>query len=298
MPPCVTSSTVRRGARARSARPPRARARQRAARASPPSGRSPPGKRSSISACVRPDQEPTSISRRPGSAIDRHAVRRGDDLGRLVRAPQVARVDGVERRRRASCSASAARLLAAGLVQRRVGPALPAALAVPVGLAVPCEEDRRHGANVAPRWISASGTRCASSPGRPPGIGLEVARQLQRGGRDASSPPAAATEGIGDLHVAADLAQPGEPERLIAATLERFGRVDCLVNNVGGTEIRKLDELTDADWQRSFELNLMSAVRATRAALPGDARAGARRDRQRLVDRRQATVARACPSTR
>jgi NAD(P)-dependent dehydrogenase (short-subunit alcohol dehydrogenase family) len=41
------------------------------------------------------------------------------------------------------------------------------------------------------------------------------------------------------------------------------------VNNVGGTDIRKLEELTDADWQTSFELNLMSAVRATRSALPG-----------------------------
>jgi NAD(P)-dependent dehydrogenase (short-subunit alcohol dehydrogenase family) len=40
------------------------------------------------------------------------------------------------------------------------------------------------------------------------------------------------------------------------------------VNNVGGTEIRKLEDLTDADWQASFEINLMSAIRATRAALP------------------------------
>jgi 3-oxoacyl-[acyl-carrier protein] reductase len=99
------------------------------------------------------------------------------------------------------------------------------------------------------------------------GIGLEVARQLREEGalivtsgrRDG---------GIGDLHVVADLALPGEPERLVAATLERFARVDCLVNNVGGTEVRSLAELTDADWQRSFEVNLMSAIRATQAALP------------------------------
>jgi len=100
------------------------------------------------------------------------------------------------------------------------------------------------------------------------GIGLEVARQLQaEGARVVTSGRRA--EGIGDLHVTADLGRAGEPERLIAGALERFGRVDCLVNNVGGTEIRKLDELTDGDWQTSFELNLMSAVRATRAALPG-----------------------------
>ena len=57
-------------------------------------------------------------------------------------------------------------------------------------------------------------------------------------------------EGIGDLHVAADLAEPGEPERLIAAALERFGRVDCLVNNVGWAEIHRFDELTEDDWER------------------------------------------------
>ena len=34
-------------------------------------------------------------------------------------------------------------------------------------------------------------------------------------------------------------------------------------------DIRKLEELTDDDWQASFDLNLMSAVRATRAAVPG-----------------------------
>ena len=99
------------------------------------------------------------------------------------------------------------------------------------------------------------------------GIGLEVARQLQaEGARVVTSGRRAA--GIGDLHVAGDLSLPGEPERLVAAAQERFGRLDCLVNNVGGTAVRSLADLTDDDWQRSFEINLMSAVRATRAALP------------------------------
>jgi NAD(P)-dependent dehydrogenase (short-subunit alcohol dehydrogenase family) len=98
------------------------------------------------------------------------------------------------------------------------------------------------------------------------GIGLAVARELQTEGAVVVT-AGRRDGGIGDLHVVADLSRGGEPERLVAATLERFGRIDCLVNNVGGTEIRKLPELTDADWQASFELNLMSAVRATQAAL-------------------------------
>src|SRR6476661_6752113 len=99
------------------------------------------------------------------------------------------------------------------------------------------------------------------------GIGLVVAQQLRAEGAVVVSTGRRA-KGPGDLHVAADLARPGEPERVVAAAKAQFGRVDCLVNNVGGTEIRTLGELTDDDWQQSFELNLMTAVRATRAALP------------------------------
>jgi NAD(P)-dependent dehydrogenase (short-subunit alcohol dehydrogenase family) len=106
------------------------------------------------------------------------------------------------------------------------------------------------------------------------GIGLAVAEQLRaEGARVVTS--GRRPEGIGELHVAVDLTERGAADRLVAETVERFGRIDGLVNNVGGTEIRKLDELTDDDWQRSFELNLMSAVRTTRAALPHMQRGGA-----------------------
>jgi NAD(P)-dependent dehydrogenase (short-subunit alcohol dehydrogenase family) len=100
------------------------------------------------------------------------------------------------------------------------------------------------------------------------GIGLAIARLLHEEGAHVVT-SGRRDDGIGELHVAADLSRPGEPERLVAATLERFGRVDCLVNNVGGTDIRRFDELTDADWEASWQLNVMSAVRAIRAVLPG-----------------------------
>jgi NAD(P)-dependent dehydrogenase (short-subunit alcohol dehydrogenase family) len=100
------------------------------------------------------------------------------------------------------------------------------------------------------------------------GIGLVVARQLIDEGAIVVSTGRRA-EGPGALHVAADLTQAGEAERVVGEALAQFGRVDRLVNNVGGTGIRRLDELTDADWQASFELNLMSAVRVTRSVLPG-----------------------------
>jgi 3-oxoacyl-[acyl-carrier protein] reductase len=100
------------------------------------------------------------------------------------------------------------------------------------------------------------------------GIGYETARLLASEGARVVGTGRSA-DGPGDLHVQVDLSRPGEPERAVHEAEERFGRLDVLVNNVGGTEIRRLEELTDADWQASFELNLMSAIRATQAALPG-----------------------------
>src|SRR3954471_11123458 len=95
------------------------------------------------------------------------------------------------------------------------------------------------------------------------GIGLETAKLLRAEGA------IVVTTGRSGGDVRADLSQPGEPERVVLETIERHGRLDVLVNNVGYSEIRKLEDVTDEIWQTSFELNLLSAVRATRAALPG-----------------------------
>jgi 3-oxoacyl-[acyl-carrier protein] reductase len=95
------------------------------------------------------------------------------------------------------------------------------------------------------------------------GIGQETAKLLRAEGATV------VTTGRGGGDIRADLSEAGEPERVVGETIERHGRLDVLVNNVGYSEIRKLDEVTDDLWQASFEINLMSAVRATRAALPG-----------------------------
>jgi 3-oxoacyl-[acyl-carrier protein] reductase len=100
------------------------------------------------------------------------------------------------------------------------------------------------------------------------GIGMVVARRLSEEGA-AVVGTGRRPEGPGALYVPADLTHAGEAERVAAEAEARFGRIDCLVNLVGGTRIRRLEELTDDDWQTSFELNLMTAVRATRAVLPG-----------------------------
>jgi 3-oxoacyl-[acyl-carrier protein] reductase len=49
----------------------------------------------------------------------------------------------------------------------------------------------------------------------------------------------------------------------------RFGTIDVLVNNAGGIgSFASFEELTDADWQNLFDLNVFSVVRVTRAVLP------------------------------
>jgi NAD(P)-dependent dehydrogenase (short-subunit alcohol dehydrogenase family) len=72
--------------------------------------------------------------------------------------------------------------------------------------------------------------------------------------------------GVGEAqHVRADLAVAGEPERVVA----EVGDVDVLVNNVGVAVHRDFLEVGDEAWAAAWELNVMSYVRAIRAAIPG-----------------------------
>jgi len=106
------------------------------------------------------------------------------------------------------------------------------------------------------------------------GIGLATAQQLRDEGATIVT-SGRSKEGIGDLHVAADLAEPGGPESVVEAALAAFGRIDVLVNNVGWAEIHRFDELDDDAWERSWQINVMSAVRALRKALPAMQNQGA-----------------------
>ena len=64
--------------------------------------------------------------------------------------------------------------------------------------------------------------------------------------------------------VACDFSKPGEIENLITAC----GPIDILINNVGIFEPKEFLEIPDVDWQRFFEINVMSGVRMARAFLP------------------------------
>lgn len=76
-------------------------------------------------------------------------------------------------------------------------------------------------------------------------------------------------EGEGHLCLSADLLQPEATQSLVEKIMASFGGLDILVNNVG--MILKLGtflDLQDEDWEDSFKINLMPAVRLTRLLLP------------------------------
>jgi NAD(P)-dependent dehydrogenase (short-subunit alcohol dehydrogenase family) len=104
------------------------------------------------------------------------------------------------------------------------------------------------------------------------GIGLAVTRALAGEGVRVVAGARTVSKELADLDVRVvpvDLATPAGPAELAAAAAE-FGRLDILVNNVGAVTPRVTGflDVTDEDWLHSITLNLMAAVRSTRAVLP------------------------------
>jgi 3-oxoacyl-[acyl-carrier protein] reductase len=98
------------------------------------------------------------------------------------------------------------------------------------------------------------------------GIGLATARLLVEEGARVVTCGRGEAPGVGEaLHVRADLSAPGEGERVVAEA----GRLDVLVNNVGYAEQRDFLSLADEVWDEAWQLNVMSYLRAIRAAVPG-----------------------------
>jgi NAD(P)-dependent dehydrogenase (short-subunit alcohol dehydrogenase family) len=114
--------------------------------------------------------------------------------------------------------------------------------------------------------------RIAVVTGASKGIGLAVVEALAGEGATVvagarSVGALAGLDGVTALQV--DLAAPGGPETLVRHAIDRHGRVDVLVNNVGRVELR-LDGFlatTDADFEASLQINFFAALRATRAAV-------------------------------
>lgn len=114
------------------------------------------------------------------------------------------------------------------------------------------------------------------------GIGLGLARAFAARGAavmlhglatDAERARLEAEFGAGRVH-AADLAHPGEAERLVRETEDRLGRVDVLVNNAGFQHVAPVEEFPPETWTALQEVVLGASFRTIRAAVPGMKRRG------------------------
>ena len=114
----------------------------------------------------------------------------------------------------------------------------------------------------ASRGIGLGIARCLAAEGANLFICARTAEPLQAAARQL------ADEGVEVGYAVADVTSPNESQRVVAAARDRFGGVDVLVNNVGGSVWTPFADITDDEWDRVFSLSFFSAVRMSRAALP------------------------------
>jgi 3-oxoacyl-[acyl-carrier protein] reductase len=94
-------------------------------------------------------------------------------------------------------------------------------------------------------------------------------------GRDPEGLAAAIASLPGEpLALPGDVTDPHTPERLVEATVERFGGLDILVANAGGPPQARALELDDDTLRTALEANLLTSIRLVRAAVPYMRRAG------------------------
>ncbi len=104
------------------------------------------------------------------------------------------------------------------------------------------------------------------------GIGLATARLLaRRGAQVAGLDLVAAPDGGADglaLAVKCDVADDGSVRAAVAEVVDRFGRLDVLVNNAGIGAQGDVAANDDDEWHRVFDVNVVGMVRVARASLP------------------------------
>ena len=115
------------------------------------------------------------------------------------------------------------------------------------------------------------------------GIGRAIAEGLAADGAAvvvadlAGAEEAAAALGDGHLGVAVDVSSPEDCAQMAAAALERYGRIDGLVNNAGlysSLVPRPMEEIDIDEWRRVMDVNVLGLHLATRAVVPALRAAG------------------------
>ena len=90
---------------------------------------------------------------------------------------------------------------------------------------------------------------------RIPERGAEVVQRVTEMGREA-------------LALTTDMSDSSQVENMVAAAMAHFGRIDMLVNNVGGVRPKPFAEQSESSWRRLIDLNFVSMLAATSAVIP------------------------------
>ena len=125
------------------------------------------------------------------------------------------------------------------------------------------------------------------------GLGAVYCRELAAAGYAVVGADVAAVDGV-DLAVDVDVTDRAATERLANATLERFGRIDALVNNaaVYSSIVKQpFEEISDDEWDRVMAVNVKGAWLCARAVAPAMRRQG----RGKIVNVSSTTVPTAPP---
>ena len=101
------------------------------------------------------------------------------------------------------------------------------------------------------------------------GIGAAVVARLLEGGADVAVFDLR-IEGANEsaFAVETDVADDASVRSAVAAVVERFGGIDIVVNNAGIGAQGSVEDATDAEWARVFDINVVGMARVSRAALP------------------------------
>ena len=105
------------------------------------------------------------------------------------------------------------------------------------------------------------------------GLGAGAARRLAADGYrvailSSSEKAETLAAELGGLGVKGSNLEPADLERLVETVMERWGRIDAVVNSAGHGPKGAILEISDADWQRGMEFYLLNVVRMARLVTP------------------------------